>query len=430
MNSLLVYLIPVGVLLIAAGAFEERRVARAVTVAMIAFAVVLLFYGLAGFAFQFGGVGLVNNAAGLRTLVREWSPLDVVLGTGWGIMGLSGFGVNIIPTNDDLMNIYLFHAALASTAVLLPILALAARVRSRVLLIGAIVLAVFFYPLAGNWMWGGGWLSQLGNTLRIGHGAVDFGGSAVLFIFGGFAALGALLGFGLRRHTEVTTAANIPEFPSAHLPLLMILGAFLFLIGMAAQTLGDPFLAKNSPTAQILFNLINAATGGLLLATLYGWFVSGEPAPMLAARGAVAGIVAVAASLPFVPSWAALAIGGVAGLLLPLTTYVVDRWMRVDDEGLIVSTFGVAGAWGVIALAVFADGQYGVGWNKTGTNNFLGVSGQGVTGILASPGFVPDSPGQIEAQLFALLAIALLAFVSSWAVFFVLRHLSSAPSRA
>jgi Amt family ammonium transporter len=433
LNPLLIYLVPIGVLLIVVGAFEERRVARAATVATIAFALALLFYGLAGFGFQFGGVGLVNNAPGLKAFIREWSPLDVVVGPGWGIFGLDAFGVNIEPRNADVMNLFVFHAALAGTAVILPILALAARIqsgRSRVLLLGALLLAVFFYPIAGNWMWGGGWLAQMGNTSGLGHGTVDFAGSGAIYVFGGLAALGALLGYGARSHTRVTTAANVPEFPSAHLPLLMILGAFLFLLGTSVFAVGDPFASKNLPATQILFNLLNAAAAGVLVSTLYGWFVSGEPAAMLASRGAVAGMVAIAASLPFVPSWAALIIGGVAGLLLPLSTYVVERWIRADDEGLIVSTFGVAGIWGLLALAIFADGQYGVGWNNTGLTDYLGVPNQGVTGIFALPAFTPDSPGQMEAQFFGVVAIGLLAFIFSWAIFYALRKIGGELEQA
>ena len=427
MNLLFIYLVPLGVLLIAASALEERRVARAATVGTIAFALVIIAYGLVGFAFQFGGVGLINTASGLRNLIREWSPLDVAVGPGWGLIGLEGYGITILPANADVMNLFLFHGALASTAVLMPVLALASRVRSRALLIGALLLGIFFFPIAGNWMWGGGWLSQLGRTSGLGHGTVDFAGSGAIFLFGGFATLGALLGYGVRSHTRVTTAANIPEFPSAHLPLLMILGAFLFLIGAGMIAFGDPFAVKDLPGTQLLVNLINAAAAGLLIATLYGWFVSGEPAAMLASRGAVAGVVAVAASLPFIPSWSALLIGAIAGLLLPLTTYVVDRWIRADDEALLVSTFGVAGVWGLIALAIFADGQYGIGWNKTGVGTYLGVANQGVTGILAAPGFVPDSPGQMEAQFYALVAIALFAFITAWMTFFSLRRIGGAP---
>ncbi len=408
-------------LLIAAGALEERRAARAAAVGLIAFALAVITFGLIGFGFQFGGIGLVNPAAGLQGLNREWSPLDVIAGPGWGMIGLEGFGAALDP-NPDVLNLLLYNAALAGTAVLLPSLAVAVRLRSRVVLVGSLLLAGVFYPIAGNWAWGGGWLSQMGATSSLGHGMVDFAGSGAVFLFGGLAALGALLGSGARTHTRVTTAANIPEFPSAHLPLLVTLGGFVLLVALGAVAFGNPFPFKNLPAVGIIFNLVTAAVAGVLVASLYGWFVSGEPSAMLASRGGAAAMVAAAASLPFVPGWGALLIGGIAGLLLPLATFAVDRWLKVDDEGLVVPTFGVAGAWGLIALAIFAGGQYGVGWNNTGTTSYLGVANQGVTGIFAASGFVPDSPGQMEAQFFGVIAIGLFAFVFSWAIFYALRR--------
>lgn len=427
MNLFFIYLVPLAVLLLAAGAVEERRTARAATVALVAFALVILLYGAVGFGFQFGGIGLVLDAPGLKGLVREWSPLDTTLGTGWGILGLDAYGINLLFVNADITTLFLYHAALAATAVLMPVLALAARVRSRVLVLGAALLGMFFYPMAANWVWGGGWLQQFGLTSNLGHGLVDFAGSGVVFMFGGMATLGALLGYGVRSHTGVTTSANIPEYPSAHLPIFMIVGGFLFFIGAGYMVFGQPFPAQTLVEPQIQLNLVNAAMAGLVVATLYGWFVSGEPLPMLAARGAVAGVVAVAASLPFIPAWAALLIGGVAGLLLPLTTYAVERWIRADDQALLVPTFGVAGLWGLLALAIFADGTVGQGWNRTGLDRYLGVNGQGVTGIFAQTGFVPDSPGQMEAQFFGVVVVSLLSFLSAFAIFFTLRRLGGPP---
>lgn len=166
MNVLFMYLVPLAVLLVAASAVEERRTARAATVALVAFALVMLLYGAVGFGFQFGGIGLVNDAPGLKALVREWSPLDTMLGLGWGVIGLDAFGINFLFINPDITNLYLYHAALAATAVMMPVLALAARVRSRVLVIGAALLGMVAYPLAANWVWGGGVASAVWLDLR------------------------------------------------------------------------------------------------------------------------------------------------------------------------------------------------------------------------------------------------------------------------
>jgi Amt family ammonium transporter len=169
-------------------------------------------------------------------------------------------------------------------------------------------------------------------------------------------------------------------------------------------------------------NLLAALIAGLIGAALYGWFVTGSPSPLLTTRGAAAGLVAMLAAAPFVPPWSALVIGLIAGLLVPLSAYALER-LRVMDPTMIVSTFAVPGLWGVLALGIFADGHAGVGWNLVGAQNFLGVERQGVTGMLPTPPFTPDMPGQIQAQLFGSLAIAVFAFAAAWAIFYALRKI-------
>src|SRR2546423_13698509 len=104
------YLVPLAVLLLAAGAVEERQSARAATVALVSLAVVLIVYGAAGLGFQFGGIGLINPPEGLEALLREWPPLDKVLGAGRGVLGLAAFWVNFVFFNPDISTLYLYNA--------------------------------------------------------------------------------------------------------------------------------------------------------------------------------------------------------------------------------------------------------------------------------------------------------------------------------
>ena len=99
--------------------------------------------------------------------------------------------------------------------------------------------------------------------------------------------------------------------------------------------------------------------------------------------------------------------------LEPLLTYVI----KLSDQALIVPIHGVSAVWGLIAAGLFANGWYGRGWNGVGVEEYLGVSGQGVTGILTPVGIQPDFPQQLYAQLIGLAAIGLFAFVISWVVF-------------
>ena len=103
------------------------------------------------------------------------------------------FGVVFAARSEAELALYVYHGALAGTATLLPILALAPRVRSRALVLGAFIWGALVYPIQGNWVWGGGWLANLGRTLNLGHGTVDYAGALTVFLFGGLSALLGIL---------------------------------------------------------------------------------------------------------------------------------------------------------------------------------------------------------------------------------------------
>ena len=407
------------------GAIRDPRAARAASTAFVAFALGVFAYGVVGFGFQFGGVGLVTSGPDFKDLVREWSVFDRAFGAGWGLIALDAFGVVFSPRSEAELVLYVYHGALAGTATLLPILALAPRVRSRVLVLGSFIWGALIYPIAGNWIWGGGWLSQLGRTMNLGHGAVDYAGALTVFFFGGLSAVGALAGYGLRPAPRATNVAI--ELPRAHLPILMILGTLIAFVGMTAVALANPLYQNTAPVIVVFANLINATLAGIVTASLYSWLVGGEASPVLATRGALAGMISVGASLAFIAPGSALLIGAAAGILVPLTAFAVERWLRLDDPALIISTTAVSGLWGAIALAIFATGQIGQGWNRTGEGLYLAVKGQGVSGIFVAPGFAPDMPGQLEAQVIGALAIGLFAYLLALAVFFSLRRVGGEP---
>lgn len=120
------------------------------------------------------------------------------------------------------------------------------------------------------------------------------------------------------------------------------------------------------------------------------------------------------------PPWAALVTGAVAGLLLPLGVYLVERVIRLPDGTAAVPLGIVGGLLGPLAVALFADGRWGQGWNRVGLDEYHAVAGQGVTGFLPAAGFVGDGTGQLIAQLAGIGAIGLLAFLVGWLVFLAL----------
>jgi Amt family ammonium transporter len=435
----LAFLVPVGLTLLASGAASEEKAADIALTSLAAIGLGVLGYFVCGFAFQFGGIGLFSELPGVDDLIWEWSFLDVRWGPGWGMLGLKGFFLGGEADNPAAYALFFSQLALVTTVVLIPALSLRGRVKAVVVVLGALLLSAVVYPILSNWVWGGGWLAHLGSNLGFGHGFIDFAGAGLVNLVGGTAALAGILVFKLRRQEERPSpdavsplsarALSVPpserepaEMPPVHLPLLAILGSLLLVVGWLGWALASPLnaLTDVSP-AVVAVNLFLAAAGGTLVATLYSGVTTGRADVLMATRGLAIGLVSISAAVPFVRPWAALLTGAMAGLLLPLSIYLLDHLLRLDDPTAAVSVHGLGGLLGLFVLGLFADGRYGVGWNGIGATEYLGVLGQGVSGYFTARGFQSDWPHQLYAQLIGLAAILVLTFVLTWLLFQVLR---------
>jgi len=411
--NVLAFLVPVGLALVAIGAAREDRAEEVATTALLAFASAAVGYLVCGFALQFGGVAFVSGLPGLQSLTAEWSPLDVTWGTGWGMLGLRGFLLNAEAYNADVYFLFLSHLAAVTAAVLVTLLALCGHVKRIHLLAIGLLVAGLIYPLFGNWVWGGGWLANLGLNLELGHGFVDAGGAGAIFLLGTCVALG---GFAIiqphRAEDEVP-----PQLPPVHFPLFMIVGALLAMAGWSGLLLGNPLIQDTIVPAVVVLNLFLGAAGGALLTTLYTWFTTDQPNALAIGRGTVAGLVAASAACAFVPAWAALSIGSVAGLLFVLGLYAWEQKLGLNDPSGAVATFGLPAVWGILSVALLADGRWGAGWNGVGMQEYAGVAGQGVSGWLLASGFQPTGAVQMYAQLTGLGAVLIAGLLLPWLIF-------------
>ncbi|HNR96154.1 MAG TPA: hypothetical protein PKJ21_04970 [Anaerolineae bacterium] len=418
--SILALLVPVGLALLAVGAAQEERAEEVAAASVIALAAAVLAYWLCGFAFQFGGVAFVSGLPGLQSLTAEWSPLDVAWGSGWGLLGLRGFLLSGEAYHPDVYALFLAHLPVVTTVVLGVLLILCQQVKRVVLLAIGCLVAGFIYPLAANWVWGGGWLANLGLTAGLGHGFVDAGGSGLAFLFCALDALSVLAILQPRRQADAGPA----RLPPVHFPLLMILGCFIAWIGWAGLVLGNPLAAGLVDPAVTTLNLILGAAGAAMAVTAYTWFVTTRPDAMAVGRGVVAGLVAVSSASPFVPSWAAILIGAVGGLLFLFGLYFWEQRVRLDDPSGLVATLGAPGVWGLLSVALFADGRWGAGWNG------VGEAAQGVTGLLSRQSPAPTGVGQFQAQLVGLGALLVAGWLLPWLFFKLLLWLREQLRRA
>ncbi len=440
----LTLLLPFGLILLIASAVPEEQAPALAVNGIVAWSTAALAYFGLGFAFHFGGIAQVTPNPALSGLYWEWYPLDqsvdLEVARLWGMVALQGFGLAGDVTTPTALFLFFSHLALVGTAAVLPLAVLPQRVRGLGAVLTGLLTGTVIYPLPGNWLWGGGWLAHVGASLGFGHGLVDFGGASVVFLSGAMVALAALILFRSSRMSVetvppaeelvVTTGpdyrldvyeepAAIPTevellpvtpMPSAYLPILSLLGAGLMLLGWLGLSAGlhTPTALNFSPAQAAVAGLM-AALSAALTAAGYSWLTTRHFDPLMTSRGLAAGLVVAVAGAPFMPIWVSLAAGLLMGLLLPVLIYFFDR--RLGDETGTLTTFGVSALLGLLVLPFLADGRAGQGWNGFGLSDYYGVAGQGVSGLWVAAGFASDWPGQLQAQLVGVIAIAVWALL-------------------
>ena len=288
---------------------------------------------------------------------------------------------------------FLFSALFMDTAATIPTGALAERWRFSAFLIYALFMSMVLYPLYGNWVWGGGWLSALGRAAGLGHGHVDFAGSSVVHMTGGVTALAGAIVLG-PRSGKFRRDGTIAAIPGHNLPLA-VMGTMVLAFGWFGFNAGSTLAAADPRIATIAVNTLLASAAGALGALVFVWNVAKKPDVGMICNGLLGGLVAITASCAFVSPAAAVLIGAVAGLLVAWTVIVLERRFRVDDPVGAIAVHGACGAWGALALGLFADGTYGFGWN--------GVAGP-VRGLLFG------DAGQLVAQVIGVVANLVFVF--------------------
>src|SRR5712691_5343165 len=192
-TGFLVLFMQVGFAFLVTGLTRAKNASHMMMMNIAAFAVALLAYYAVGFAFMFGGIAPIANLGGV-------SPLTGIFGHGSaGIIGLHGFFLQSHGSYDvGVMVLFLFEVVFMETAGYIIIGAIAERISFAGFLLAEIAMGAIIYPIYGMWLWGGGWLSKLGTSLHLGHGAVDFARSGVVHGTGGWIALALAMHLGPR----------------------------------------------------------------------------------------------------------------------------------------------------------------------------------------------------------------------------------------
>jgi ammonium transporter, Amt family len=270
--------------------------------------------------------------------------------------------------------------------------------------------------------WGGGWLSQLGNSHGLGLGYVDFAGSGVVHAMGGVAALAGAMILG-PRIGKFGPDGKPRTIAGHHIPMAM-LGTFILLFGWFGFNAASTLAATDPRFAVVAVNTAIAGAFGAIAAMCWAMRKKkmGKPDPGMMANGMLAGLVAITAPCAFVQPWAAAVIGILAAILIYES---VGFWERrgIDDPVGAISVHGVGGLFGVLCVGIFSDGSYGSGWNATG-NAVADPVGHGVRGI------IKGDWGQLGAQAIGMLTLVTLMFGLAYAFFFIQNKLTKGGIRS
>jgi Amt family ammonium transporter len=231
-------------------------------------------------------------------------------------------------------------------------------------------------------VWGGGWLAQRGYRAGLGHGVVDYAGSGVVHLQGGALALITAILIGPRIGKYGADGKVNPILPH-DIPMVQV-GTFILAFGWFGFNAGSSLAGGDGRIGIVAANTMIAGMSATLAGVAYMWARYGKPDPSMMCNSMLAGLVAITAPCAFVSPVSAFIIGAVAGVLVVVSVFFFDK-LKIDDPVGAISVHGVNGAWGVLAVGIFADGSYGQGWNGVGATEYLGTKGGellGVTGIL------------------------------------------------
>ncbi len=358
---------------------------------VLAAAMVLLMEG--GFSLLEAGLVRTKNA------VNVTMKIFVDLTVGALVFFLIGFGIMFGPDFAGLFSFdfwgasqhlkigydlplsayVLFQIGFAIAVISIISGAVAERMSFRAYIIIAIFVAGLLYPVSGHWIWNAdGWLARLGMK--------DFAGSAAIHAMGGWAALAFAHVLGPRKG-RFNSDGSVNVFAPSNIPLASA-GAFILWFGWFGFNAGSTLSATDTNLSTIALNTTLSASAGGFISMIYTMLRFGKADPSMTMNGALAGLVAITAGCAYVGEYAAIIIGGFAGLLVIWGTMLIDN-LKIDDPVGAVAVHGINGFFGTVAVGLFDTkaGLFTTGDYHLFFVQLLGVAVVSVWGFFGSFGF-------------------------------------------
>jgi Amt family ammonium transporter len=375
--ALLVIFMQAGFAFLEIGFSRAKNAGTVVAKILTNFSIAALAYWAVGFAFAFGNGDIIGTHG---FLLRDYGDPQQA----FGVMGLS---------DATIETKWLFQFSFCAVSLAIVWGTTLERIKFGVYVLYALVFAGFIYPIASHWVFGGGWLqSNLGMQ--------DFAGSTAVHLIGATGALAVLLQLGARRGKY--GADGKPRAIPGHSMPLFGLGVLILWLGWFGFNPGSTLGAMDGRFPEVALVTMLAAAAGVLGSIAVARWKTGTIDIGMAGNGAIGALVAITAPSGYVEAWAAPIIGLVAGVIVPLGVYAIDRY--IDDPVGALTAHGLCGVWGTLACGLFTS-------PRLAEYNAFGDPGLVYTG----------SFGQLGTQALGVVTVFAFVFTLSYATFWVIK---------
>ena len=332
--TVLVFIMHLGFSMLEAGLVRKKNAVNILFKNAMIIAVGLLTYFICGWGLMYPGEAFAGGGFGFAGFGAAM-PAEVVEAYAAGNYEAYANG-GYTPWTD-----FIFQGMFAATCATIVSGAVAERIKLGAFLIFAIFFVAIAYPITGMWQWGGGWLST--------NGFYDFAGSTLVHAAGGAAALAAVIVLGARKGKY--TDKGIKPIPGHSLPLAAM-GVFLLWFGWYGFN-GGSVLSANAMGVSLVFVTTSlAAAAGAVGAFVISYIISKTHDLSMVLNGILGGLVGITAGADSVSPMAAILIGAIAGLIIPLSVVFFDK-IKIDDPVGATSVHLVCGIWGTLAVGIF-----------------------------------------------------------------------------
>lgn len=358
-GAALVFFMQAGFAMVETGFTRAKNAGNIIMKNLMDFCIGTPVFWLVGFGLMFGGTSSLVGSIG-------------------GIASEANYGTSMLPNGIPFFAFLIFQTVFCATAATIVSGAMAERTKFSSYCLYSFIISLFVYPISGHWVWGGGWLSQLGFH--------DFAGSAAVHMVGGVAALiGAkFLGPRIGKYGKNGEAKAIP----GHSLTLGALGVFIlwfcwFGFNGASTTAMEGSAAETAAKIFVTTNLAAAASTCVVMAIT--WIRYRKPDVSMTLNGTLAGLVAITAGCDTVSPVSAAIIGALAGFVVVFGIEFIDQKLKIDDPVGAVGVHGLNGLLGTVCVGLFSDGSgtNGLGLFTGGGVSLLGVQLLGAVSIIA-----------------------------------------------